>query len=53
MRESAKHGRVMCRFNFAFGQTWQENWYAIKQVAPIICEDPEEVVVITVYAFYF
>lgn len=52
-REAAKQGREMCRFNFAFGQTWQGNTYAIKQVAPVIKEESQEIVVITVYTFYF
>lgn len=52
-REPAKHGRELCRFNFAFDQTWQGKHYAIKQVAPIIKEKSREIVVITVYAFYF
>ena len=52
-RETAKHGRELCRFNFAFGQTWQGRLYAIKQVAPVIKEKANEIVVITVYTFYF
>lgn len=52
-REPAKLGRELCRFNFAFGQSWQGNTYAIKQVAPVIKEEPDEIVVITVYTFYF
>jgi hypothetical protein len=28
-------------------------YYAIKQVAPVIKEEANEVIVITVYAFYF
>jgi hypothetical protein len=52
-REPAKKGREMCRFNFSYNQIWQENFYAIKQVAPIIKEEPNEIVVITVYTFYF
>ena len=52
-REPAKRSRQMCRFNFAFGQSWQGNIYAIKQVAPVIKEESQEIVVITVYTFYF
>jgi len=52
-REPAKKGREMCRFNFTFGQNWQENFYAIKQVAAIVKEEPDEIVVITVYTYYF
>jgi len=52
-REPAKLGRQLCRYNFVFGQTWQGRFYAIKQVAPVIKEEAAEIVVITVYTFYF
>lgn len=52
-REPAKLGRELCRFNFLFGQSWQGKVYAIKQVAPVIKEELNEIVVITVYTFYF
>ena len=52
-REPAKLGRELCRYNFAFGGTWQGHSYAIKQVAPVIKEEAAEIVVITVYTFYF
>lgn len=53
VREPAKHGREFCRFNFSLGKKWQRNLYAIKQVAPVIKEETNEIVVITVYTFYF
>lgn len=52
-REPAKRGRKLCRYNFAFGRTWQGKAYSIKQVAPVIKEEANEIVVITVYTFYF
>ena len=52
-REPAKHGRELCRYNFAFGRKWQGKPYAIKQVAPVIKEGANEIVVITIYTFYF
>ena len=52
-RESAKHGREICRYNFKFDRNWQGRHYPIKQVAPVIKEEPHEIVVITVYTFYF
>ncbi len=51
--EPAKHGREQYRFNFDYNDFWQGNFYAIKQVAPVIKEEREELVVITVYTFYF
>ena len=52
-REPAKHSRELCRYNFAFGREWQGQTYAIKQIAPVIKEEVNETVVITVYTFYF
>jgi hypothetical protein len=52
-RELAKYGRKLCRYNFAFGTTWQGKPYSVKQVAPVIKEDARGIVVITVYTFYF
>jgi hypothetical protein len=49
----AKRGRELCRYNFTFGKRWQGKAYAIKQVAPVIKEEAHEIVVITVYTFYF
>jgi hypothetical protein len=51
--EPAKHERELCRYNFPFDQTWQGTYYRIKQVAPVIKEEADEVVVITVYTFFF
>ncbi len=52
-REKAKLGRLMCRYNFCYGREWQGTEYPIKQVAPVIVESRDEIVVITVYTFYF
>jgi Domain of unknown function (DUF4258) len=52
-REPAKHGREMCRYNFAFNRFWQGKHYLIKQVAPVVKDEATEIVVITVYTFYF
>ena len=52
-REPAKRGRVMYRLNFPFRAKWQGNFYAIKQVAPVVVEAQNEIIVVTVYTFYF
>ena len=49
----AKQGRHGYRINFQYGQFWGEKWYPIKQVMPIIKEEKNEFIVITVYVFYF
>ena len=52
-REAARHGREICRENFQFDADWNGRRYAIKQVAPVIKEEANEIVVVTVYTFYF
>lgn len=52
-REPAARGREMCRYNFVFDRRWQRKYYPIKQVAPVIKEEDDEIIVITVYTFYF
>ena len=52
-KETAKQGRELCRYNFPFNQHWQGTHYSIKQVAPVIKEEANEIVVITVYTFFF
>ncbi len=53
LREPVKHGRVMYRLNFEYGARWQDQHYAIKQVAPVVVEGDNEIVVVTVYTFFF
>ena len=52
-RETTIRGREICRYNFAFNRWWLGKAYAIKQVAPVIKDEVDEIVVITVYTFYF
>ena len=49
----AERGRLQCRHNFAFARTWNNRYYATKQVRPIFVDEPGEIVVVTVYAYYF
>ena len=51
--EPAKHGRTLYRANFQFNSTWQGRFYRIKQVAPVVTEEGEELVVITATRFTF
>ena len=53
VQEPAKAGRLLYRYNFPFNAVWQGHRYSVKQVAPVIKEEPDEIVVITVYTFYF
>ena len=53
VREPAKAGRLLCRYSFPFDGLWQGNRYSVKQVAPVTKEESDEIVVVTVYTFYF
>lgn len=53
VREPAKRGRFMYRLNFQFAGEWQGRFYAIKQVARVVVEAQNELIVVTVYTFYF
>ena len=52
-REAAKRGRFMYRVNLQFDGMWNGERYRIKQVAPVVVEKGDEIVVVTVYTFYF
>ncbi len=49
----AELGRLECRKDFPFGHEWNKKVYATKQVRPIFVEEADEIVVVTVYAYYF
>jgi len=51
--EPARKGRIMYRKNFAFGDKWQGKRYAVKQVAPVVAEEADRLVVMTVFVYYF
>lgn len=50
---SAKSGRKKFRKNFSYEREWGGKFYRIKQVVPITTEEDNEIVVVTVYSFYF
>jgi hypothetical protein len=52
-REPVQKGRMLCRYNTNYANYWGEKYYQVKQVAPVIKEESEEIVLITVYTFYF
>jgi hypothetical protein len=49
----AKKGRLASRKNFPFGSEWKGKYYEMKQVMAVVAKEEEELVVITVYTFYF
>ena len=50
---SAKRGRIAFRKNFAFNSYWKGKFYRVKQVMPIVVEENDRSIVVTVYTFYF
>ena len=51
--ESVEQGRLECRVDFPFDAEWNGKHYATKQVRPIFVDEEHEIVVITVYVYYF
>ncbi len=49
----AKKGRNAYRKNFPFESYWKGKYYSTKQVIPIVKEELDRIVVITVYVYYF
>jgi len=39
--------------NFFYGKDWNGTFYPTKQVRPIFVDEPDEIVVVTVYTYYF
>ena len=50
---SARSSRLECSKEFSFEALWNGRHYARKRVRPIFIEKPEEILVITVYVYYF
>ena len=51
--ERAKQERLMYRLNIEYNAVWAGKHYAIKQVAPVVAEEDDRIVVVTVYTFFF
>ncbi len=52
-REPVRQGRWQYRYNLEFNALWQGKHYGVKQVAPIVAEEPSKLVVVTVFVFYY
>lgn len=51
--QAAELGRLECRKEFPFNGEWNKKVYATKQVRPIFVEEADEIVVVTVYTYYW
>ncbi len=52
-RFPARGGRTTFRKNFPFRSEWKGRLYKTKQVMPIVVEQEDAIIVVTVYVFYF
>ena len=51
--EKAEFGRLHCHKSFPYGREWNGKKYETKQVRPVFVEEESEIVVITVYTYFF
>ncbi len=51
--QAAELGRLECRKDFPHERDWNGTVYATKQVRPVFVEEAAEIVVVTVYTYYF
>ena len=49
----AKKNRRAYRLNLQYDKLWGDRLYRTKQVVPIVVEEANDFVVVTVYVFYF
>lgn len=52
-RQPARGGRFLFKITIPFNKTWSKKEYQWKQIAPIVAEEEDRIVVITVLTFYF
>ena len=52
-REPAQRGLALYRINLEYQREWDGRYYGVQQVAAVVAEEPERMVVVTVYTFYF
>lgn len=50
---AAELGRLECREDFPYNKEWNGKVYATKQVRPVFVDEAGEIVVVTVYTYYF
>ena len=49
----AELGRLECDRDFPFGRDWNDKVYGTKRVRPVFVDETTEIVVVTVYTYYF
>ena len=51
--EPAQRGLFLYRLNVEFKREWDGRYYGVQQVVPVVAEESDRFVVVTVYTFYF
>ncbi|RJP64734.1 MAG: DUF4258 domain-containing protein [Ignavibacteriales bacterium] len=51
--QQLENNRLECKKDFVYNEQWNNRFYKIKQVRPVFVEEENEIVVITVYTYYF
>ncbi|OHB64378.1 MAG: hypothetical protein A2Y76_02035 [Planctomycetes bacterium RBG_13_60_9] len=51
--EKVELGRLEARKELPFNAQWNGRTYAVRQVRPVFVDEPNEIVVITVYTYYY
>jgi hypothetical protein len=51
--QSAALGRLECKKDFVYENEWNMRYYKTKQVRPIFVEEDTEIIVVTVYGYFF
>ncbi len=49
----AELGRLECQRDFPFDQLWNDTRYRTKRVRPIFIEESQQIVIVTIYVYYF
>ncbi|MEW6170723.1 MAG: hypothetical protein AB1472_04115 [Candidatus Omnitrophota bacterium] len=51
--QKAELNKLSCFKDFVFENTWNNKFYKVKQIKPIFIEEENQIIVITVYVYYF
>jgi hypothetical protein len=51
--QPARMGRQEAQQDFPYDAMWNGTWYAIKRVRPVFVEEQAEIVVVTVYTYFY
>lgn len=50
---SARAGRLEAEKVYPYGSDWNGTFYSNKRVRPVFVDNPREIVVVTVYTYFF